>query len=239
MFATFNNSNRYSYLKFNIPEGVSSDDIHYAELQLNLTMVAVDGPRGSNDQIVFYEVENTTWGEHTITFNNQETVGRQLNTVQLSTNKEEYCVDLTEYIKSIKDRGTFSLVFNVKNTSTGYFFHARESNISQKRPALRLTFLDDSGAGLNRSANDFSENVSFLNDTKFSLYPNPTKDNVKIETQLEVAQVDVIDLTGRVRQMTKSSQSIKEIDLSNLPSGTYLIKMTTNDGFIVNKVTKL
>lgn len=60
----------------------------------------------------------------------------------------------------------------------------------------------------------------------FAAYPNPTKDIVNLDyhlEHLEVQKITVYDLLGRI-QMHVPTDS-KQIDLTSLPKGTYLIQM--------------
>ncbi len=61
-----------------------------------------------------------------------------------------------------------------------------------------------------------------------TLYPNPTKDNILISTDQLLRQISIYDLQGRLLQSLSPRQ--KEIDLSSIDPGTYLIKLVSEDG---------
>jgi len=71
----------------------------------------------------------------------------------------------------------------------------------------------------------------------FNLYPNPTSDILNIESKngLEMINVQITDLTGRiVRSITNSST----INVSDLATGTYLIDISTTEGKASSKFIK-
>ena len=72
-----------------------------------------------------------------------------------------------------------------------------------------------------------------------SIYPNPAKDRLYIETESEIEEVIVYDIYGR-HQVTEtpSHQEMISIDISNLNSGVYFVKINTAEGNIVKRFVK-
>ena len=71
-------------------------------------------------------------------------------------------------------------------------------------------------------------------DSEIALYPNPVRDRVIIEG-IEVAEVEVYNALG---QRVKMVQSTNEINVSGLPEGVYLLRVTDADGKVyTNKIT--
>ena len=72
-----------------------------------------------------------------------------------------------------------------------------------------------------------------------SIYPNPVKDRLYIETESEIEEVIVYDIYGR-HQVTESPshQEMISIDISNLNSGVYFVKINTAEGNIVKRFVK-
>ena len=73
--------------------------------------------------------------------------------------------------------------------------------------------------------------------SSFRLYPNPASDKLYIITEVEIEKVVVYDVYGR-QQSTDNSQQLLTIDVTNLNSGVYFIKIVTNDGEIVKTFVK-
>ncbi|MBO5957142.1 MAG: T9SS type A sorting domain-containing protein [Bacteroidales bacterium] len=78
------------------------------------------------------------------------------------------------------------------------------------------------------------ENTNSLN-----IYPNPVNDRLYIEAETEIEEVVVYDVYGR-RQVTEtpSHQGNWTIDLSDLKSGIYFVKINTEKGNIVKRIIK-
>ena len=71
----------------------------------------------------------------------------------------------------------------------------------------------------------------------FNIYPNPVNDRLYIEAETEVKEVVVYDVYGR-QQTTVNGQQTSSIDISNLNSGVYFIKVVTENGEAVKRIIK-
>ena len=71
----------------------------------------------------------------------------------------------------------------------------------------------------------------------FNIYPNPVNDKIYIETEVEIEDVVVYDVYGR-QQSTVNGQQTSSIDVSNLNSGVYFIKIKSNDKFVLKRFVK-
>lgn len=64
-----------------------------------------------------------------------------------------------------------------------------------------------------------------------SIYPNPTTGKLFISSPADVASVEIVDLQGRSVVNTDAS----DIDLTSLPTGIYLAKISTTSGKTITK----
>ena len=71
-----------------------------------------------------------------------------------------------------------------------------------------------------------------------SIYPNPVKDRLYIETESEIEDIVVFNIYGRRQQTTVNGQQTLSIDVSNLNSGVYFVKINTANGNIVKRFVK-
>jgi len=71
----------------------------------------------------------------------------------------------------------------------------------------------------------------------FTMYPNPTTDvlNITSKNGLNVNEIRISDLTGKVVKVQKDASTI---NVSDLATGTYLIDITTNEGKATSKFIK-
>ena len=114
---------------------------------------------------------------------------------------------------------------NYTPTSDGAIFHLLcyhvDNNVVYVNPAYDVCDVDD--------IDESSINNSI------SIYPNPTKDVVKVlnNSNLNISKIEIIDLLGRNVASAKNSD---EINVSNLPEGQYFVKLH-GETTIVKKLT--
>jgi hypothetical protein len=77
-------------------------------------------------------------------------------------------------------------------------------------------------------------NVSLL------VYPNPASDEITIETQQEINEGTLIisNINGQELMEQTINESKTQIDISNLESGIYYIKLIIDESFIVREIIK-
>jgi hypothetical protein len=82
-------------------------------------------------------------------------------------------------------------------------------------------------------------NQDFDFETNFSLYPNPASEvlNIKVKSELDVKSVSIYNTLGQII-MTSIHAENGEINVSNLQSGSYFIKVFTDKGSSTAKFIK-
>ena len=84
---------------------------------------------------------------------------------------------------------------------------------------------------------DIAEVNNIYNDN-LKLYPNPVKDVLRIENgELRITNVEILDLTGK-QIVNGQWLNGKSINVANLPSGVYFLKIQTDNGVITRKFVK-
>ena len=71
---------------------------------------------------------------------------------------------------------------------------------------------------------------------KISLYPNPVKDILNFKTEHNISKVEVYDIAGRI--LSSNSISENKINLSDLKTGNYILKLYTEKGIMNTKIIK-
>jgi Secretion system C-terminal sorting domain len=74
--------------------------------------------------------------------------------------------------------------------------------------------------------------------TKVIVYPNPVKDILNLSFDKEITNVSIHTLLGQEVLNKDMNTNEGTIDTSNLVSGTYLVKVTSNDGIKTLKIIK-
>ena len=88
------------------------------------------------------------------------------------------------------------------------------------------------------SAYDASLATDSFDNANFTFYPNPVKDVLNLSYSENITKVQVINLLGQEVRTNSMDATQAQVDMSNLPSGTYLVKVTANDKMKTIKVIK-
>ncbi len=74
----------------------------------------------------------------------------------------------------------------------------------------------------------------------FNIYPNPVNDRLYIETEATIESVTICTVTGVMvgQQTTDNRQQTLSIDVTNLNSGVYFVKVVTENGEAVQRFIK-
>ena len=93
----------------------------------------------------------------------------------------------------------------------------------------------------NTSCVNYGEGVEEIS-TSFNIYPNPVNDKIYIETltQTQTLTVEIYDIYGRNQNLSNlaTQQLSNSIDVTNLNSGVYFVKVVTENGESVKRFIK-
>lgn len=93
--------------------------------------------------------------------------------------------------------------------------------------------IDGSFASKNKIENQPKE---FNINDSFKIYPNPAKDFINIQTDEEIISITIYSKTGQIVKNIKTNS--KKLDISNIPSGIYTLKIETNNGILTENFSK-
>ncbi len=74
------------------------------------------------------------------------------------------------------------------------------------------------------------------NDSKISIFPNPVKDYISIDTKAIIDAISIFDINGR--QINSFEKVANKIDVSTIEKGVYFLKATINNEFQTLKFIK-
>ncbi|WP_313805578.1 T9SS type A sorting domain-containing protein [Flavobacterium sp.] len=76
--------------------------------------------------------------------------------------------------------------------------------------------------------------------TYFALYPNPVSNALHIETKqsIEVSSISIYNQLGQLVVVVPTAQNVKTVDVSNLSSGSYFVKINSDKGTSNSKFIK-
>lgn len=81
------------------------------------------------------------------------------------------------------------------------------------------------------SIEDLSEEINSL-----MVFPNPTQGILEIRGTIQLDKIDLYDLSGRL--ISNYEPVSGQIDLSNLPSGLYILKLQSGDSSVLKRIVK-
>ena len=110
---------------------------------------------------------------------------------------------------------------------------------AEKEYCFTVTAINENGESAKSEAvcattkpDAIAENVA-----AFNIYPNPVSDKLYIETQTQTQTIEIYDMFGRQQSMVNGQQSMV-IDVTNLNSGVYFVKVVTANGEAVQRFIK-
>lgn len=88
------------------------------------------------------------------------------------------------------------------------------------------------------SAYDASLGNGSFDSSNFTFYPNPVKDVLNLSYSQNINKVQVINILGQEVRTVSMDATQAQVDMSDLPSGTYLVKVTSDNQVKTIKVIK-
>jgi hypothetical protein len=77
------------------------------------------------------------------------------------------------------------------------------------------------------------------NEVLTNIYPNPSRDNLSINSQAIIDGIQIHELNGKiVKRIDSVNSTYLDVDISNLEIGSYLVLVSTNKGSKTIRVTK-
>ncbi len=76
--------------------------------------------------------------------------------------------------------------------------------------------------------------VDILNEAK--IYPNPVRDNLKIENLNDATDISIYTITGQLVRTVPSVMGSVDIDMGNLSNGLYIVKMQSGKNIRTEKI---
>ncbi len=146
--------------------------------------------------------------------------------------------DNLEYTISIKD------MFGPTFDNTTVFLIDNELNILTNLSQENYTFKAEKGTYNSRFTLQFRSN-EVLGDNataleKVAVYPNPTTDILNIVSQeAKVTTIEIYDVSGRrLQNLDLSTSTHYEVDMTNLQSAIYFVKISTDMGSVTKQIIK-
>ena len=119
--------------------------------------------------------------------------------------------------------------------STPQTFGPFNYTLTTENDIISLTITNSLGDSATYSATTLS-NRDYEGNT-FSIFPNPVNSKLRIKSQQTIQHIEIFDLNGK-QIINVDYQENQAINVSNLNSGLYLVKIKTKNGFVTKKLLK-
>ncbi|AUP80227.1 BspA family leucine-rich repeat surface protein [Flavivirga eckloniae] len=125
-----------------------------------------------------------------------------------------------------------------RSLQSGVKFDGGNSKYCQGEPA-RQKLIDDFNWSITDGGKAAGCTLSTpsIETEAFMVWPNPTTQNIQIDLDREIEQLRLYNLQG-AEVLAQKGVHNKSVDVSALPSGTYLLKIQTGAGSIVSRIVK-
>jgi subtilisin family serine protease len=117
----------------------------------------------------------------------------------------------------------------------------KETGIPQGNPSAgNVGPFPNMETALQRVYDDYLLGLDVVNTTEFSVFPNPVQNNLKFLTHQDLSETAVIDIFNALGQsIFQAKMPIdKQLDISNLSSGMYFIKVSDGNQSATQKIIK-
>ena len=187
---------------------------------------------GPND--CWLERITSAWDQSTVTWNNQPTTTTQ-NHVSLPASDsatENYLnIDVKAITQDMVSNPSSSFGFMFKLQNESYYrrmnFCSSDNTTPALRPKLEVCYSTSNGV-----------NEQLLTNYIISIYPNPTKDNLTIETNINTEQkIEITNLIGQTIYTIYINKKVT-INTSAFAKGVYILKLSSDKETIVRKFVK-
>jgi len=123
-----------------------------------------------------------------------------------------------------------TVTYTATTAGTYYFIFNNNTPIVATATSLRLDTVSLTSV---LSTNDFLS-------SNFNIFPNPVKNVINFfnDTNALVSLVEMTDLNGRVIKSLKVNATEGQISVSDLATGMYMMKITTDQGVVNKKILK-
>lgn len=193
--------------------------VHFPD---QMTGYAVGYPGISGSEVIKTEDGGNSWEN----LSSGGTINTALRGVYFTTVNNGYAVGEDGRIITTDDGGA------TWNTS--------ESGVSSDLYAT--TFTANSGFAVGNQGRIIKTSINlsstaFVDKQKYlKLYPNPAVNELRIESEAEIEEISLFDLSGR--RVTTFVSNFGELNIADYPAGVYFLRILTNEGMRTEKFVK-
>jgi Secretion system C-terminal sorting domain len=76
-------------------------------------------------------------------------------------------------------------------------------------------------------------------ESKISVYPNPTKDIINLDSKISISNFQILDISGRIIKEANLDSNQSSIIISDLQTGNYILRLNAAEGILIKKIIKI
>ena len=145
--------------------------------------------------------------------------------------------ELSKYVlEQLDDFGWFSGFYLEKAGGYEWFLPLGKVIIPEADGPIRCYHDNETDINFTSKECDYRivNSINNLLANQFELFPNPTSDNVQIQSDLRIDNIEVIDISGHIVQQTEKT----DLNISSLKSGVYFVRIYFDNQTIMKKLIK-
>lgn len=158
------------------------------------------------------------------------------------------CNAITNLTAMVESYGVV-LTWNAAENAVSYEIYRNENWIST---ASTTSYIDLQGHEgdtyyiitncANGGASDASESATAIvtsiseDENNIAIFPNPATDIVEISATQNITRIEIVSATGQIMHENEVNEESVSINVENLPSGTYFVRIFCNPDVIVKKL---
>jgi hypothetical protein len=187
-------------------------------------------PDHSGDNDLWIRRVTGSWGENTVTWNNQPGADttKQVYVPKSTSTSQDYKIPVTELVKHIINSGN-NYGFRISLVDESIFkrvmIASSDHADSTKHPKLVLHY---TGWGLS------TDNI--ISKTQVNLYPNPTNGVFNLESSFNIESVTIVNMLGQEVYSETINENYCKINLHAESNGIYFVMIKTEMGVVTKKL---
>jgi len=165
-------------------------------------------------------------------------------TVSSGTLNPVFNADTTNYTVEVTNDVSSITIDAIANSSAATISGTGTKSINVGSNTVTVTVTAEDGTTKIYTIVINRPNITAINEVKntnLNIYPNPTKNELFIKTDLQIKKVEISDLTGhnvKILNATSVQNGIQTISVSSLLKGIYLVKVYTDNSVVISKIVK-
>lgn len=218
------NSEGKGLIQFDLTSIPANSVIISAELTLFFNPTDGDGQHSllTNSNQSHLQRITSSWDEMSVTWTNQPSI---------TTTNQVLLAESASTTQDYPDINVSSLVQDMVNDQSGSHGFLLTGVSDQEYYRLTFASSDHLDASLHPKLVIVYDSIAKTEERQlvnFEIFPNPASETIAITTDHKIESIEILDMMGRILKIQTGQSGI--LDVNSLDSGTYVIRLKTENG---------